>query len=193
MRRIIILLAALTLSGCARLSRDPTSLGRPVIAASSTVSQTDTGDPPPERNGTLSSRLSAQENEPEATSARNTPRAALRTYALVYGNWSARTLPARERHLAKLAIGPARLNAEQTEAARREQNELAGANVRNEAHVVAIAPEEGQARDQWVVVTSERTTGTRAYEGLPAQLQVALARLVKIGGGWVVCQWQPVG
>jgi hypothetical protein len=101
---------------------------------------------------------------------------ALRRYALVYTNWRAAQLPARERELAALAIGPARLGAEQTA----------------DGQVVAIAPGQGPDAGQWVIVTEEQTTGSGLYAGLPRGPHVTLARLTHLPGGWVVSQWNPI-
>jgi hypothetical protein len=56
---------------------------------------------------------------------------------------------------------------------------------------VSIAPGQGVAAGQWVIVTSETTTGQGDYQGLRAQLHVTYAQLAHTPGGWVVSQWEP--
>jgi hypothetical protein len=119
------------------------------------------------------------------------PQAALRQYALLYTNWRASGLLARERELASLAAGPARLAAEQAMASQSGAVSLAVHHVENRGVVLTIAREEGRSRARWVVVTEELTTGTGPYAGLPSTLQVTLARVVRLGPGWVVCEWAP--
>jgi hypothetical protein len=113
-------------------------------------------------------------------------------YALAYTNWRASQLPARERQLAALSVGVARLGAEQAAAAQSGVAALAAHDVANVGQVVAIAPGEGSDRGQWVVVTEEHTTGTGAYAGLPAGPHVTLARVVHLASGWAVSAWDPI-
>ena len=44
---------------------------------------------------------------------------------------------------------------------------------------------------QWVIVTSEKTTGQGDYQGLPAQLHITYAQLTHTPGGWVISAWEP--
>jgi hypothetical protein len=120
-----------------------------------------------------------------------TPQAALRRYALAYANWSAAALPARERELAALSVGPARLAAEQIAASQSANAALVADHVDNRGVVLSIAEGQAPARGEWVVVTEERTTGSRAYAGLPAGTAVTLARVVPVAGGWAVVEWNP--
>jgi len=133
----------------------------------------------------------AQQNALAAGSTAPTPQIALRRYALDYINWTATSLPAHERRLASLAIGPARLAAEQTAASGSAISSLARSHVENKGVVVAIAAGEGADRGQWVVVTQEQTTGTGAYAGLPPTLHVTVARVTHMGQGWIVREWTP--
>jgi hypothetical protein len=117
---------------------------------------------------------------------------ALTRYALAYTNWRASQLPARERELAALSIGAARLSASQTAAAQSGAATLAADRVANAGQVVAVAPGEGPDRGQWVIVTEEQTTGSGPYAGLPAGPHVTLARVVHLPGGWTVSTWSPI-
>jgi hypothetical protein len=120
-----------------------------------------------------------------------TPQAALRRYALAYANWSATALPARERELAALSVGPARLAAEQIAASQSANAALVTDHVENRGVVLSIAERQAPARGEWVVVTEERTSGSGAYAGLPAGTDVTLARVVPVAGGLAVVEWSP--
>jgi len=98
---------------------------------------------------------------------------------------------ADERHLASLAVGAARLAAEQTAASQSAAAQLAANHVQDKGVVLAITPGLGPARGQWVIVTQEQTTGTGPYAGLPSSPHVTLARAARLGRGWVVSEWSP--
>jgi hypothetical protein len=149
------------------------------------------GDPLQERDGTVLKGQTTAENSPRPGSIAPSPEAALLRYALAYINWQAANLATHERALASLAVGQARLAAQQTAAAQSTSAVLARDNVRNEGVVVAIALGKGPARTQWVVVTQERTTGTGPYAGLPSLAHVTLARVSFQTGGWAVSEWSP--
>jgi hypothetical protein len=57
--------------------------------------------------------------------------------------------------------------------------------------VISIAAGQGTAAGQWVIVTSETTSGQGSYHGLPAQLHVTYAQLTKTATGWVISEWSP--
>jgi hypothetical protein len=135
--------------------------------------------------------MAALQSAPRLGVSPRSAQAALRRYALVYTNWHASDLSAREHELASLAIGPARLAAEQATASQSGAASLALHRVENHGVVLAIAPGEGPARARWVVVTDELTTGTGPYAGLPRTLQVTLAQVVRVGSGWLVREWVP--
>lgn len=101
------------------------------------------------------------------------------------------SLPAAERRLASLAIGAARLTAEQLAASNSVTAELAVNHVQNKGVVLAITPGQGSARRQWIVVTEEQATGTGPYAGLPPTLHVTLAHTERLGRGWVISSWTP--
>jgi hypothetical protein len=121
----------------------------------------------------------------------DSPERALRRYAVVYINWSAAQLTARERELADLSIGAARLTAQQTAAGTGLVSQLTEDHVSNRGDVVAISRAEGQAGGDWVVVTSEHTSGAGPYAGLPAGFHVTLARVTHLRAGWAVSSWRP--
>jgi hypothetical protein len=193
--RTALLLIVLGLSGCggSATSRASPPLGRSLGGEPGPASQasTPTGDPPQERNGAVPRRQATAETEPAPKSLAPSPQIALRRYALAYTNWHASSLTAHERELASLAIGAARLVAEQVAASGSEAASLATSHVQNKGLVLAIARGQGPVRGQWVVVTQEQTTGTGSCAGLPSSLHVTLARTVYLGKGWAVSERSP--
>jgi hypothetical protein len=186
--------ATLALGGCGGSSaREGRVLGRtfgaegvPAVAAPAPQ-----GDPVPERGGTVAAHAAVREDAIAPAAAAPTPRAALRRYALAYANWTAAELPARERELAALSVGPARLAAEQIAASRSANAALAADHVENRGVVLSIAKGQGLAQAEWVVVTEEQTSGSGAYAGLPAGVHVTVAGVVRTRGGWAVGAWSP--
>jgi hypothetical protein len=193
--RTVFLLALVALDGCGGSStaNAPQILGRSFGAEPAPVSQAPapSGDPAQERNGTVPKSQAAGENKPAPGTAAASPQAVLRRYALAYINWQATSLPAHERALASLAIGPARLVAEQTAASQSATASLVAHHVENKGVVLAITAGQGPARGQWVVVTQEQTTGTGPYAGLPPTPHVTFARAKRLGRGWFVSEWSP--
>jgi hypothetical protein len=133
----------------------------------------------------------AAQDTPTASSISPTPQMALRRYALAYTNWTASSLPATQRRLASLAVGAAKLTAEEIAASNSAVVELAANHVQNKGVVLAIAPGRGPAIGQWVVVTQEQTTGAGPYAGLPSTLHVTFARVRRVDRGWIVWEWSP--
>jgi hypothetical protein len=119
--------------------------------------------------------------------------AAIRSFATRYINWQADDVAQRMLSLAARSVGQAR-SAMQLAAANTAQDyELQRGGVANTGTVEAIAPLLGQ-RNQYVVVTRERTTatGTSAYQGLRPAWHLALATVVQLTNGeWVLSRWQP--
>lgn len=193
--RTVFLLALVPLAGCrgGSTASAPQVLGRSFGAEPTPVSQAPapTGDPPLERNGTVLPSQAAEENQSAPGTAAASPQAILHRYALTYINWQATSLPPHERALASLAIGPARLAAEQTAASQSVTASLTAHHVENKGVVLAITAGQGPARGQWVVVTQEQTTGTDPYAGLPPAPHVIFARARRLAQGWVVSEWSP--
>jgi hypothetical protein len=200
MRRLspapLLPLVLLLLAGCssqAEPTRAPATPGRPLGRASQSVAAAPAphGDPPAERRGTIPSDRSAATTDAGTEARAQSARAALAKYALAYSNWRAGDLVAHERQLARLAVGPARLTAEQTAASQSAIGQLVARHVRNEGVVVSIGAGRGPASARWVVVTRERTSGTGAYADLPVSLHVTFARTARHAGGWVISEWSP--
>jgi hypothetical protein len=190
---LALILALISLSGCGASSTTsvPSPLGRGFAATSSPpgAASAPSGDPPPERHGTVPQGVAGKENTPSSLAPSS--QAALLRYAFLYTNWQATSLPTVERQLASLAVGPARLTAEQIAASTSAVDELAAHHVQNSGIVLAIAPGRGPARGQWIVVTQEQSTGTGPYAGLPPTLHVTLASTEHRDQGWAVSGWTP--
>lgn len=121
------------------------------------------------------------------------PMLAIYAFATGYINWSATTVSARMRALAKLSVGQARSAVLLAAAQTAQDYELSRGGVANSGTVEAIAPLPGASR-QYVVVTLERTTASNstAYQGLAPAWHVTLATVTRLaGGGWAVSTWQP--
>ena len=154
------------------------------------VTKTD-ADPGPERGGTIStSDVSSQDRLAHDAGARN-PRLALERYAQLYINWTAASIAADQRELATMSLGSARAQALQAAASYQHDTTLRESEVSNTGTVVSIAPGQGTAAGDWVVVTSETTSGRGDYQGLPAGLHVTYAALTHTSKGWIVTVWEP--
>ncbi len=105
----------------------------------------DSGDPAPERGGTIPAAAQAAQHTLAAGAAAPTPRAALERYARLYLNWTAAGLVARERQLAALALGQARAQALQAAAGAARDPELTRSHVTNTGQLIAITPGTGAA------------------------------------------------
>jgi hypothetical protein len=189
-------LLALVVAGCASSAAVSTPFGRSIAAGPSrplpaAPTPAPVGDPPAERGGTIPTAVALKENTVSAPGVANSPQLALRRYALAYINWRAARLRERERQLAAMSVGAARLVAEQTVAAQSGSAALVANDVANTGQVVAIAPGEGPDTGQWVIVTLEHTTGIGPYVGLPTSPHVTLAQASHVKTGWVVSAWNP--
>ena len=98
--------------------------------------------------------------------------------------------PAIQRELASLSTGQARAQALQAAASYTRDQTLAQSNVANSGHLVAITSSV-TTPGQWVLVTSEQTSGTGDYAGLPPTLHVIYAQVTRTPSGWVVSEWAP--
>jgi hypothetical protein len=182
----LIAACAIALAGC--------SLDDPSTTTSSTGATTPTTATMTSEDGLSGSASvagSAARPSPRSTAlSAPTPQAALRRFARVYVNWSARYLKQVASRLAAMSTGQARAQALQlaTRAAALERYEVA-----NSGTVVAVARGEAQQRGRWAVVTRETTSGTGPYAGLPTTSHVAWAAVARRRGGYVVSGWYPAG
>lgn len=156
----------------------------PVAAAKGT----DPSEPPPSKTTTTATSGVTAGN---SASGAEMPRQALRLYWRLYVNWTAKTIEARQRRLAALSQGTARAAALQAAASYSRDPELEHSHVANSGAIVSIAPGQGPQRGSWVIVTTEHTTGTGDYTGLPAAAHVTYAHLTHTPHGWVITQWSP--
>ena len=137
------------------------------------------------------------ERKPPRTSClrgagRPTPEAALERYATTYLNWNAAHVIAIQHQLAAISLGQARAQAQQAVAVSAARDpQLTTSQVANRGRVIAIAPGQADATGQWVIVTSEQTTGQGDYQDLPATLHIIYAQLTNTRQGWVISGWQP--
>lgn len=183
---VAAVLAALTIAGC--------SLTNPYSPQATTPPSSnapDAPDPPPERGGSIPAAAQTAQRTLAPAAAQPTPDDALARYATIAINWSWRTLASTERRLATLSLGQARAQALQTAAHAAANAGLRQQQIRNSGQPVSIALGEGQAGGRWVIVTTERTTGTGSYAGLPPALHVTYAQLTHTPAGWVITQWLP--
>lgn len=189
---LALILLLICVSGCGASSTTSVpSLGRAFTAASSPAgaAAAPIGDPPAERHGTIPQSAVSKQDTPSSLAP--SPQAALLRYALLYTNWQAASLPTNERRLASLAVGAARLTAEQNAASSSAIAELAAHHVQNSGIVLAIAPARGPVRGQWIVVTQEQSSGTGPYASLPPTLHVTLASTGHLNRGWAISGWTP--
>jgi hypothetical protein len=126
-----------------------------------------------------------------STSSAATQRQALRLYARLYINWTATTIGAHQRRLAAMSQGTARAAALQAAASYSRDPELERSHVANAGAIVSLAPGQGPQRGDWVIVTSEHTTGQGDFTGLPATAHVTYANVTHTLNGWTVDQWSP--
>lgn len=191
----LALAAGVALSGCG--IADPYAATHPSPSAatpsSSTLTSASTStdaDPAPERGGTISPGDQAAQDRLARSAAQPTPQAALELYAQLDINWTAHTVESVQQHLAAISLAQARAQAIQAAASYGRDATLRQSAVANTGHVVAIAQSLAPA-GQWVLVTSEQTTGQGDYTGLPPTLHVTYAQVTHTSSGWVVSEWAP--
>jgi hypothetical protein len=159
-------------------------------ASRAPVTRTD-ADPGQERGGTIPTSTATSQDRLALDAGRPSPRLALERYAQLYINWTASTVAADQRELATMSLGSARAQALQAAASYQHDTTLLKSAVTNTGRVVSIAKGEGTAVGDWVVVTSETTSGHGDYQGLPAGLHVTYAQLTHTSTGWIVTVWEP--
>jgi hypothetical protein len=128
-----------------------------------------------------------------ASSAQASAVQAISSFATAYINWTAQSVAADMRTLAKQSVGQARSAMALAAAQTANDYELQQGGIANSGTVEAVAPVRGR-RHQYVVVTRETTTATNtnAYQGLRPAWHVAIATVAELQPGqWVVSAWQP--
>jgi hypothetical protein len=121
-----------------------------------------------------------------------TPKQAVRGFAAAYVNWTAATVSARLRALARRSVGQARAMLELQSREVASDTELHRGQIANAGTVEAVGRLAGRV-DRYVVVTRERTSAAddAAYRGLAPEWHVSVATVTRAGGGWVLSGWQP--
>jgi hypothetical protein len=187
-------LASVALAGCgvtdpySRHAAHSTTATSAARAGATTGTVTDPSEPAPSQpTTTAASGVTAG----TSTSGAATARQALSLYARLYINWTASTIGAHQRQLAAVSQGTARAAALQAAASYGRDPELERSRVTNAGAIVSLAPGQGPQRGDWVIVTSEHTTGQGDYTGLPATAHVTYAHLTHTPHGWVIDQWSP--
>jgi hypothetical protein len=189
---LALIAASVLLGGCGLknpYSPPPPTRAKPTAPAS--TASTQLADPPGERGGTIPRAQASRQSALAAGAGMSSPQAALARYARLYINWNARNVVARQRQLASISLGQARAQALQAAASAARDPQLTRSNVANSGQVVTIGQGQGTAAGRWVLVTSERTTGTGTFAGLPATLHVIYATVTHSTGGWVILAWNP--
>jgi len=187
--------AAVALAGCGLADpytpKPPSSSVTSSTATPTTPSTTATNaDPAPERGGTIPPGARATQIQLATGAAQPTPQSALEYYARLYVNWSARTVADDQRRLAAISVDQARAQALQAAARYAHDQTLQQSGVANSGHLVAITSSI-TTPGQWVLVTSEQTSGRGDYAGLPPTLHVTYAQVTRASTGWVVSEWAP--
>jgi hypothetical protein len=186
--------AAVALAGCGLT--DPYTAKQPPSSVPNSTSSTTpsaattNADPAPERGGTIPAGNRAMQRQPATGASEPSPQSALERYARLYVNWSARTVAADQRELAAISVDQARAQALQAAATYARDQTLQQSGVANTGHLVAITSSI-TTPGQWVLLTSEQTTGKGDYAGLPPTLHVTYARVTHASSGWVVSEWAP--
>jgi hypothetical protein len=187
--------AAVALAGCGLT--DPYTAKQPSKSVSNSTSTSTTksavatdADPAPERGGTIPAGTRATQSQLAPDAGEPSPESALECYARLYVNWSAPTVAAKQRELAAISIDQARAQALQAAASYANDHTLQHSGVANSGHAVAITSSI-TTPGQWVIVTSEQTTGKGDYAGLPPTLHVTYAQVTRASSGWVVSEWAP--
>jgi hypothetical protein len=174
---IIVVAAALALSGCASLAEPPVTTSTPIAS----VTNNEVPTPPPPAQ------------QPVPGSAAPTAAQAVRTFAMAYINWTAGTVKRVLLALAARSVGQARSAMALAAAQTGGDYELHQGGVANSGTVEAVAPLPGRS-GEYVVVTREQTSAanSNAYAGLQPAWHVTVATVRRLpSGSWVVSGWQP--
>jgi hypothetical protein len=185
---------AITIGGCG-LHNPYQTAARPTSTTTTSTNTTgapaDQRDPAGERGGTIPPSAQAAQRKLAAGAALRTPEAALGRYTRAYLDWDAARAVEVQRELAAISLGQARAQALQAAASAARDPKLTASHIANHGQLVAISHGQGPAATDWVIVTSEQTTGQGDYQGLPPTLHIIYAQLTHISKGWVVSGWQP--
>jgi hypothetical protein len=183
-------LGTVALAGCGIADPYAGAKAATSTSTSSAALTVTNADPASERGGTIPASARAAQSRLSTSAAQPATQTALERYARLYVNWTAANVAAVQRELASLSEGQARAQALQAAASYTRDQTLAQSGVANSGHLVAISASIATP-GQWVLVTSEQTTGTGDYSGLPPTLHVIYAQVTRTPEGWVVSEWAP--
>ena len=177
--------------GCVTIHDPDANLNHPATTSTTSTTPPSTDAVPvPERGGTIPAAAQHAQGRLAPGAAASGPVAALERYATLWCNWTASTVVARQHQLAGMSLGQARAQALQAAASLRHDTTLARSQVSNTGTIVAITPAL-YTPGEWVVVTSETTTGQGDYAGLPPTVHVTYAQLTRTPRGYVIVRWSP--
>jgi hypothetical protein len=177
------LVATCTLSGC--VNPDAPGAGPGGETGAARTAEHGPGSPGEPTAPTSPTPASQQPAAPVRT-----PRRALEQFAGIYINWSYLDLQAKQRKLAAMSVGAARLAEQQAALASEADPTIREGHIHNSGQTLAVS-ENLQEPGEWVIVTREETAGNSSYQGLPASLHVTLARVAQVPGGYAVSEWLP--
>ena len=115
---LVALLVAGELAGCAGIANpyQTASTATRTNYTPTAATPADTGDPTPERNGSVPGHDQSVIDRLGAGAGRTSPQTALARYAELYVNWTAGGVAANQRQLAAISLGQARAQALQAAA-----------------------------------------------------------------------------
>jgi hypothetical protein len=174
---VCLLLAAVALAGCN--NPDAPTTAQSTTSSSSPQNPGEPPAPPPSSSATQA-----------PAGVQPTPANAIAAFAMLYVNWTYRTLTADQRTLAAMSVGPARLAERQAAASSEADTAISRGHIYNTGQILSIAPDVSRP-GTWVLVTREQTGGSTEYAGLPAAYHVTLAQLAQVPGGYSISQWLP--
>jgi hypothetical protein len=201
---VIVAVAGLALAGCAlgptattatsaAPGASPTPAASATSAAPAASARTAASDAAPAASATSNEVSSGPAPAQHPARTAPTPVQAIRVFATAYINWNASTVTADMQVLATVSVGQARSAMQLAAADTAQDYELRHGGIANSGTVEAVAPLAG-ARNEYVVVTRERTssTDTNAYQGLQPAWHLTIATVTRAGAGrWVISGWQP--
>lgn len=195
----VAVLVVVAVSGCAALGGPGAPIGT-IARAERTHGRPTPSRPehaPPGRAtppGRGTPELPTPSRPEHALPGRATPEQAVRAFAAAYINWTAATVSARLRALARRSVGQARALLELQSREVAGDAELHRGKIANAGTVESVGPLHGSP-DRYAVVTRERTGAAAdpAYRGLAPEWHVSVATVTRAGRRWVLSGWQPEG
>ena len=148
------------------------------------------GGPSPENTGEAHAPPPPSPARQAPVNVQASPERALTLFAEEYINWNFQTLTPRQRELAAMSVGSARLTEQQAAASSAKDGTIEQGHIHNSGAIISVAGDLAQ-HGLWAIITREQTGGEGQYEGLPASYHVTLARVQRVSGGYAVSEWLP--